>query len=244
MSTDLLSLFSLFCVLVLPYALWRLGGLASIVPCAVVQICLGIALGPAGLGQVAPGLEALLFPAAVRSRVDGLAAFAILFFALITGLHLDLSHYRGRVREFLLVGLGSVAVPFVLAAGAAAWIWLSFPSVRSPAGGIPFIAATAIALSVTALPVLGAILRELDLTGAPIGNWSLGLAAMNDAALWLLVGLLLAVYGHAGTTLGEQFFRVSAGAVYLAAMFGFVQPALGRFLLGREIAADTLLVLV
>ena len=43
----------------------------------------------------------------------------------------------------------------------------------------------------TALPVLGAILREMDLLGSRIGHLALGIAGINDVALWILLSVLL-----------------------------------------------------
>ena len=63
---------------------------------------------------------------------------------------------------------------------------------------VAFATAFGICIGVTALPVLGAILREMDLLGRRIGSYALGIAAVNDAALWLLLGgLMTAVPGGA-----------------------------------------------
>ena len=55
-SMPALALFLLHAGLVigLPFALWRLGGIRRWVPLVVVQIAVGLALGPSGLGRVAP----------------------------------------------------------------------------------------------------------------------------------------------------------------------------------------------
>jgi Kef-type K+ transport system membrane component KefB len=44
-----------------------------------------------------------------------------------------------------------------------------------------------------ALPVLAAILGEMDLLGSRIGNFALGIAGVNNIFLWSALGLLLTV---------------------------------------------------
>ena len=227
MNMELISLFNVFCIVVVPQAIWYFARLKSIVPCAVVQISLGIALGPSALGAFAPALQEQLLPIAIQAQINGVSTLSILFFALITGLHIDLSHYRGRHGGFAFVGFCSVFVPFCLGIAAAWWLYQTHPAaVQNLGGEVPFVLSTAIAVSVTALPVLGAILRELGLIRLPIGQWSLGLAAINDAALWLLMSGVLAGFASGGIEGSSPMVSLPCGLLYLVAMFGGVRPAL------------------
>jgi K+:H+ antiporter len=98
------------------------------------------------------------------------------------------------------------------------------------AGILPseFAVAIGICIGVTALPVLGAILREMDLLGHRLGSYALGIAAVNDAALWLLLaGLMTAVSGTASGG-RELLIGVVGLPLYLALMLWLVAPALRR----------------
>ncbi|MTJ80589.1 MAG: hypothetical protein F8N37_06170 [Telmatospirillum sp.] len=235
MSHDLLSLFNLFCIVVLPYAIWHLGRLKSAIPCAVVQILLGIILGPSGLGFVLPELQEHLLPTPIRDQIAHLSSFSIFFFALITGLHLDLGHYRGAHSGLALIGVCSVLVPFCFGTAAALWICEVHPLAAQGGGGqARFVLCTAVALSVTALPVLGAILRELDLIRLPVGQWSLGLAAINDAVLWLLVSGALAGTGSREGASNSPLVILLFGALYLVTMFCGARPLLRRLFPDRD----------
>lgn len=79
-----------------PFFLWRLTGVKRLAPMVVVQILFGIALGPSLFGRLAPDLWAALFAPATLAPLSGLALLAVLFFAFLTGLHLDLAEFRGR----------------------------------------------------------------------------------------------------------------------------------------------------
>src|SRR5207244_3513372 len=87
-----------------------------------------------------------------------------------------------------------LAVLAVLGCG----IWMVGRDELASAHSLVFIFAIGICTSVTAMPVLGAILREMDLLTHHIGQLALSLAAMNDAALWVMLTLLLAVLGAPG----------------------------------------------
>ena len=91
-----------------------------------------------------------------------------------------------------------------------------------------FAIAIGICIGVTALPVLGAILREMDLLGRRIGHFALGIAAVNDAALWLLLGgLMTAVAGEASGG-PDMLVSVLGLPIYLAVMVWVVPPLMRR----------------
>ena len=193
MRADLIFLIQVLVILVLPVAAWRVLRLRPVMPLVVVQILVGIALGPTLLGRVAPEFYRLFFNSATLTPLSGVASLAVTLFGFITGLHLDPQTFSGRGRSFAVVASGSVIVPTV--AGFLAGLWIA---VRHPAelgewvGLAAFAMAIGVSCGVTALPVLGAILREMNLMGRRIGDLALGIAAINDVALWMFLALLIA----------------------------------------------------
>src|SRR5437588_8745291 len=185
METDPIFIFIVqaLAILVLPVAVWRFLHLRGAVPLVVVQIVVGIALGPTLFGRFAPDAYQLFFNATTLTPLWGVASIAVLLFGFVTGLHLDPADFLGRGRAFVLVAGASVAVP--TAAGFIGGPWVIARQPAEPGGGVGpvgFATAIGICIGVTALPVLGAILREMDLLGRRIGNYALGIAAANDAA--------------------------------------------------------------
>jgi len=223
MSSAQLFVIQAFVIVAIPYGIWHLSRLHGIVPCVVVQILAGIALGPSLLGRVAPDAYALLFGPATLGAVSGIASIAVLFFGFITGLHLDLTHFRNRSLGFALTGAGSLLVPSALGALAGISIARRFPAEIGPnATTSEFVMAIGISAGVTALPVLGVILREMRLLDR-LGQWALGLAALNDAALWFLLAVLLA--GTSAANLGALQMAAFL-PIYLLAMVFAVRPLL------------------
>src|SRR5216683_428091 len=229
MTPELIFLVQALAILVLPVAVWHVLCLRGRVPLVVVQILVGVALGPTLFGRFAPETYQLFFNPTTLTPLWGVASIAVLLFGFVTGLHLDPADFLGRGRAFALVAGASVGVP--TAAGFLDGLWIAAHQPGELGGGVGpvgFAIAIGICIGVTALPVLGAMLREMDLLGRRIGNYALGIAAVNDAALWLLLGgLMTAVAGDAP---GNPDMLVSALGlpIYLVVMVWLVPPLMRR----------------
>ncbi len=86
-----------------------------------------------------------------------------------------------------------------------------------------------------ALPVLGAILGEMNLLGHRLGNLALGLAGINDIVFWIFLGVLLTVTaGRSGAGLGlPPVYLLLLLPAYLFLMVRFVRPLLGNMIIAR-----------
>src|SRR6202035_2639517 len=229
MTADPIFILQALAILVLPAMVWRILYLRGAVPLVVVQILVGIALGPTLFGRFAPETYHLFFNPATLTPLWGVASIAVLLFGFVTGLHLDPADFLGRGRSFALVAGASVAVP--TAAGFLGGVWIAARQPGELGGGVGpvgFAIAIGICIGVTALPVLGAILREMDLLGQRIGNYALGIAAVNDAALWLLLGGLMTAVAGGAPGYPDMLLRVLGLPVYLAAMVWIVPPMIRR----------------
>jgi Kef-type K+ transport system membrane component KefB len=236
MTTGVVFLAQALIVVVLPSAVFRVMRLNGLVPLVVVQILVGIALGPSLFGRVAPETYQLLFNPAALNPLSGIAWIGVVFFSFITGLHLDPGMIGGRGRAFVSMAASSVVVPAVFGFLAGLWIAARHAAeLGAQIGPTEFAMAVGICIGVTALPVLSAILREMDLLASRIGQLALGIAAVNDMALWLLLGALLttAAATNAPTATG-MLADMLILLIYLAVMVTVVRP-----LLGRVIAAMT-----
>lgn len=220
-----------------PFLVWRLAGARHVAPMVVIQILAGIALGPSLLGRLAPDLWAILFAPAALAPLSGLALMAVLFFAFLTGLHLDPAEFRGRGRAFATVALSSMAVPTLVGLGLGWWLAGAYPGMAGPRAtpGL-FAAGFGICVGVTALPVLGAILREMGLLGDRIGRLALGYAAVNDALLWLLITGVLAWAAGNGVGSGSGGFEAILGVAVLGFAYVGVTELVARPVLARLMA--------
>ena len=236
MTSGSIFLLQALVVIALPVALLRFSGLKGLMPLVVVQIVVGIALGPSVFGRVAPDYFQMFASPALLSSLSGIASIAVLIFGLTTGLHLDTSIFRGSERSFLPVAVANIVVPLSLGCAAGSWILTRHPEeLLSGISPAEFVVAIAICVSMKALPVLGAILGEMGLLGHRVGNLALGVAGVNDMVLWILLGVLLtAAAGHAGGGHGmPPIYLLVLVPVYLLVMVRVVRPLLDNMVTAR-----------
>jgi Kef-type K+ transport system membrane component KefB len=235
MTPSLLFLFQAFIVVALPVVILRLSGLKGLVPLVAVQILVGIALGPSVTGRLVPEYYHVVVNPGSLSYLSGIASVAVLFFGFITGLHLEPDAFRDKGRAFATVAAARVAIPAAMGCVAGFWILQRYPAELLPGmSPIGFAAATGICVGMTALPVLGTILREMGLLGTRFGTLAIGVAGVNDAALWLLLSVLLtAVAGHEAIHGPGVLLTLAAAPVYLVVMVRVVGPLLGRMVAAR-----------
>ncbi len=217
--------------------LLRISGLKGLLPLVAVQIMFGIALGPSFFGKVAPGYFQMFASPAALSSLTGLATVAVMIFGLISGLHVDPAIFNGKERVFWPVAAANIGFPITLGCLAGYWILARYPEELLP-GVNPavFIAAMGISLSMTALPVLAAILGEMNLLGSRVGQLALGVAGINNITLWVLLGILLTT---AATGRSEHGHGVAAvlllisAPIYLLFMVRVARPTLAKLVTAR-----------
>ncbi|MFT7837925.1 cation:proton antiporter [Saccharothrix sp. BKS2] len=194
-------------------------------PRVVGEMVAGVLLGPALFGAVAPGVQAQLFPADVRDVLYVLSTIGLTFYMFLVGSSLDHGLAAGRnMRRAAVLAVSGIVPTFALGAGAAA---LFFGSL-SPSGTSLWVFMLFVggALSITAFPMLARILQERGIANTPIGGLTLVAAAIDDAAAWVILAVIIAV-GAAGSPLD------ALDTVAGAAVFALLMLTVGRALLGR-----------
>src|SRR6202158_5291815 len=105
MTPALVFLVQALVAIALPVAVLRLSRLKGVVPLVVIQIVVGIALGPSLFGRLAPEYYQLFFNQAALAPLSGIGSVAGLIFGLFTGLHLGPQTLPGNGRATLGVGV-------------------------------------------------------------------------------------------------------------------------------------------
>lgn len=229
-------------LVLLPWLLWRVPAVRRVAPLAVVQILAGVALGPSLLGRLAPEWHAALFRPPVLAALDGLATIGVLLYVFVSGLHLNLGALRSEARGLSALALGSFALPFALGLGVGAWVvgGGAVPDAIGPRGDAALVvAAVAVCVAVTALPVLAAILREMELIATRLGQRALALAAVNDALLWLVLAALLAL---AAGSAADVLLTAGLAVLWLGLLALVARPLLARLAAGGGAEGERMLV--
>jgi Kef-type K+ transport system membrane component KefB len=217
-----------FLIVILPWLLWQFRPVRRVAPLAVVQIMAGVVLGPSCFGLLAPEIHGALFTKPVLSLLDGVAGIGVLLYVFATGLHLDTAALRRDTRRLGLLAVGSISVPLLLGLGAGLWMLANVPGALGTSDTqAGFLAAVAICIAVTALPVLAAILGEMGLLPTRLGQQGLAVAALNDAALWLMLAVLLPLTASGGTA--SPLVHLGLSVLWFAVLAMILRPLLLRF---------------
>lgn len=236
MTPSSMFLLEALVIVAVPVALLRISGLKGLLPLVVVQIVVGIALGPSIFGRIAPDYFHLFASPVALASFSGVAFVAVLIFGMISGLHLDPDIFNGNERGFWPIAAASVVVPMTLGLLAGGWILARHPDELLPGvAPIEFMAAIGICVSMNALPVLAAILGEMGLFGSRVGKLALGVAGVNNLVLWIVLGVLLtaaARHGEDGHGFTPVYLFVLA-PLYVILMVRVVRPVLGRMIMVR-----------
>lgn len=216
---------------VIVVASWLLGAVARRLgqPTVVGHIVAGIVLGPTLLGRLPGDPTEHLFPADARPFLAVLSQVAIVIFMFVAGYEIDLRSLRAGGRGAAMVAVPALAVPMGLTAGVVTLFHDAFADLRGEhAGDRSFLLFMMVATSITALPVLAAIVRERGLAGTPAGTVATTAAGFMDVAAWVVLAAALAGTGHATRWPWPVILLLAAG--FVAVMFLVVRPLLGRWL--------------
>ncbi len=193
-------------------------------PAVIGQLPAGVALGPSLLGLVPGGVHDALFPARIAPVLTALAQVALVLFLFAVGHELDLGRFCHR-RAVTVVALSGFAVPMLTGAGLVVLLPGAFRSVDA---GRPvdtaFTLSMAVALSITAVPVLAGIITDQGLAGSRPAVIALAAAGVIDVLSWPVLALCLAGGGDGSLT--TWFTRVALLAAYILVMVLAVRPVL------------------
>jgi Kef-type K+ transport system membrane component KefB len=190
-------------------------------PKVVGEILAGVVLGPAIAGRlpfVAKLLHATNDQGNILTFVYWLGLLLLMFLSGAETRHLFSRDERREVGWLAVVGTG---VPFVLAL--ALGPWLVHPALGGIHGNrISLIIVLAIAVAVTSVPVVSKIFADLKILHTRFARLVLGVAVLEDIALWLALAIATAVAGQA-------VLNVRNMVVHLVVTVGFFVAGLTIF---------------
>lgn len=160
-------------------------------PGAVGEIVAGLMLGPSLLGRIAPDLSLALFGARPAESITVLSQIGLTLLMFQIGASFEFGHLKDRIyrRAASAVAAASLLVPLGLG------LLIGLVSARDLAPGIDRITYSlfvAVALAITALPILGRILVQFGLERHPVGVVAIAAAAVNDLIGWVLLAMVSA----------------------------------------------------
>jgi K+:H+ antiporter len=208
MGTNELFLLAMLIVFAAPFLIWKYLKAEQFAPILIVQMLIGIVLGPGVFGAYFPHGFHFLFNSAVIQSLDGIANWAVMLFVFIAGLELDLSETWQLRRETGVVASLALGVPLLLGC-LAACVLLRYAGWMPPdARPWQFVLGVGMACATTALPVLVLLLEQLELLGKPFGQRSMRYASLDDLLIWTALAIVLMNWQRIG---GETVFLLGFG---------------------------------
>ncbi len=193
-------------------------------PPVVGEILAGVLLGPSILSALSPRFGSWLLPeTAIQAQLlDGVALIGILFLMIVVGLETDLGLIRTRWRVAAGVGIGGLIVPFGLGL---AMGWFVPATLVAGEGKLVFALFLAVALALSAIPVLAKILSDLGLLRREFGQTALAAGMIDDICGWGLLGIVISLASSGSLTWSAGLATVGAIVFFFAATVLVARPA-------------------
>lgn len=187
-------------------------------PRVVGEMIAGVVLGPSLFGLFLPELQQSIFIPDTMPLLYFGAQVGVGLYMFLVGLEFNTSFFRQQGKSAISVSLAGMVVPFV--AAALLCLWLTdmpglFAENISYGNATLFMGA---AIAITAFPMLARIIYERGLSGTMLGTLALAAGAIDDAAAWCVLAVVLASFGG-GAMLAVK--AVVGGVVYAFLMVRF-----------------------
>lgn len=172
----------------------------------VMEMVVGVLLGPSLFGMLFPEVQTWLFPTD-KILVDGVKAshpsmgilyvasqVGLVIYMFLVGLEFDIDLLKSRAKGALSVSISGIALPFAL--GGLAALWMTRDNVFFSPGVTPWEGALYLgaAMCITAFPMLARIIYERGLSGTTMGTLALAAGASDDAMAWAMLAVVLASF--------------------------------------------------
>jgi Kef-type K+ transport system membrane component KefB len=154
------------------------------------EIAAGLILGPSLFGRFFPNLFGQVFQPSLALVFSMLSQIGLILLMFLIGLEFDFSHLRTHGHIALSVSLAGIILPFVLGLGVAQVLR---PFIGQDINRLGFSLFIATALSITALPILGRMLIEFNISRTRLGSLTITAAAVDDAVGWIILALVSAI---------------------------------------------------
>ena len=205
-------------------------------PPVVGEMIAGVALGPSLFGLLAPAWQAQLFPPASKPILFCGAQLGLVLYMFVVGMEFRVDLVRARLRTALAVSLSGILVPFAFGCVIAVWMMSRgglFEANVTVWQAAPYLGA---AMAITAFPMLARIIVERGLAGTTVGALSLAAGAIDDAAAWCVLALVLASFaGDASIAL----FAILGSFALIAVVMVVGRPLLKKISAHAELSADS-----
>jgi Kef-type K+ transport system membrane component KefB len=159
-------------------------------PLVCGEIAAGLILGPSFFGGMFPHLFRTVFDPTVGQIFAIMSQVGLILLMFLIGLEFDFGHLSSNRGTAMSISMAGILLPFSLGFLLGRWMHTALHLSGSWLNLALFMAA---AMSITAIPILGRIMVELNISRTRIGSLTISAAAADDASGWILLALVTAI---------------------------------------------------
>lgn len=208
-------------------------------PPVIGELLAGVVLGPTLFGRLAPETYDWVFgEATVTSVVFGISWLGVIMLLVVIGFETDLGIIARFRTAALSVSAGALLLPLAATATLALFVPASFIGVGPDGQGVDrvvFAGFLALALSVSALPVVAKILQDMGYLRRNFGQVTLAAGMTMDAVGWLILAALsgIALDGFRAERLAVSFGGLLLFLLLVFTVFRWLIDRLFRYVMAR-----------
>jgi Kef-type K+ transport system membrane component KefB len=191
-------------------------------PGVIGEILAGLVLGPSLFGHFFPGASVALFGAAASTPITIISQIGLVLLMFQIGMDFEFGHLSRPRNRNAVIGIATASIVVPLALGIAVGQASAF-ALAPRIDHLTYSLFLGVGLAITAVPILGRILREFDLTHTEIGVVAISSAAINDVVGWVLLAGISA-YASATLSMTGMTLQIAGIAGLLAAAWFLLRP--------------------
>lgn len=179
-------------------------------PRVIAEVIGGVFLGPTVFGRI-PKFSNTIFPANSLPFLNLTSTIGLVLFLFLVGVEIDTSIMKKNIKASMSISAAGLIVPLGLGAALGVAIYKEFVDEKVNFGY--FVLFTAVAVGITAFPVLCRILTECKLLDTTVGVVVLSAGIGNDIVGWILLALTVALVNASSGLVALYVLLTSAGYV-------------------------------
>ena len=154
------------------------------------EIAAGLILGPSLFGGMFPDLFKRVFDPSVGQIFSIMSQLGLVLLMFLIGLEFDFGHLDKNRKSAMSISIAGIVLPFGFGFVLGGYMHAKLGLSGSPFHLAMFMAA---AMSITAIPILGRIMIELNINRTRIGSITISAAAIDDASGWIILAFVTAL---------------------------------------------------
>lgn len=164
-------------------------------PQVVAEMMAGVALGPSLFGLWFPEAQSWLFPKESMPLLFATSQVGLALYMFLVGMEFRTDLFRNKARAGMMVSVAGMLAPFILGAALGYWLLKQGGFFTAEVGSMEAMLFLGASMCITAFPMLARIIREQGLSGTSLGTLALAAGAMDDAAAWCVLAVVLSSFG-------------------------------------------------